>query len=235
MDYVQGMTIEEAKAKAGTKLVPNPFPKISYGALKDYITVPSGFDSRTAFPGCIHPIRNQEQCGSCWAFSASEVLSDRFCIAQKVNVVLSPQYLVSCDSSNDGCQGGNLPLVWEFMRSTGIPIDSCDPYVSGGGNSHTGSCTNQCSSEKFYHATDIGGFFDIDDVKSHMMTHGPVQTGFTVYQDFMSYKSGIYEHTYGAELGGHAVKIVGWGVQNGTEYWIVANSWGASRDRKSVV
>jgi len=228
MDWVQGMTIEEAQMKAGTKLVPNPFPKHNFGALKDYVSVPSGFDSRKQWPGCIHAIRNQEKCGSCWAFSASEVLSDRFCIAKQVNVVLSPQYLVSCDSSNDGCQGGNLPLVWEYMKSHGIPKDSCDPYVSGSGNSHTGACTAQCSNQQFYTATDIGGYWTTDEVKMGIMNHGPVQTGFTVYQDFMSYKSGIYEHTSGKELGGHAVKIVGWGVQNGTEYWIVANSWGAT-------
>jgi len=222
------MTIEEAKAKMGTKLVANPFPKMSYGALADFVNVPSGFDSRKQWSGCIHPIRNQEQCGSCWAFSASEVLSDRFCISEQVNVVLSPQWLVSCDSKNLGCQGGNLPLVWQYMQSNGIPKDSCDPYVSGGGDSHTGSCTDQCSNQQFYKATSIGGFSSVNDAKMNIMQHGPVQTGFTVYQDFMSYKSGIYEHTWGSELGGHAVKIVGWGVQSGTEYWIVANSWGAS-------
>lgn len=57
------------------------------------------------------------------------------------------------------------------------------------------------------------------------MTHGPVEAAFTVYNDFLTYKSGVYRHTSGAALGGHAIKIVGWGVENGTPYWLVANSW----------
>merc|ERR1711920_891086 len=58
-----------------------------------------------------------------------------------------------------------------------------------------------------------------------IMTYGPVETAFTVYADFANYASGIYQHTSGSELGGHAVRIVGWGVDSGTKYWKVANSW----------
>lgn len=47
-----------------------------------------------------------------------------------------------------------------------------------------------------------------------------------IYTDFFNYKSGIYSHTTGTYAGGHAIKIVGWGVENGTEYWLCANSWG---------
>lgn len=48
---------------------------------------------------------------------------------------------------------------------------------------------------------------------------------FTVYADFLTYRSGVYQHTTGEELGGHAIKILGWGVEDGTDYWLVANSW----------
>lgn len=57
------------------------------------------------------------------------------------------------------------------------------------------------------------------------MTDGPVETAFTVYQDFENYVSGIYQQTSNTVLGGHAVKITGWGVENGVKYWKVANSW----------
>ena len=59
MDWVQGMTVGEAKALVGTEIVPNPFPKKDFGALNEYVSVPSGFDSRKQWPGCVHAILNQ--------------------------------------------------------------------------------------------------------------------------------------------------------------------------------
>ena len=67
----------------------------------------------------------------------------------------------------------------------------------------------------------------INELKEDILTYGPIETGFYVYDDFMNYKSGIYKRTKGSVLkGGHAVKIIGWGKEEDTEYWIVANSWG---------
>lgn len=57
------------------------------------------------------------------------------------------------------------------------------------------------------------------------MTNGPIEVAFTVYEDFVTYKSGVYTHHSGKKLGGHAVKMVGWGVENGTPYWLLVNSW----------
>jgi len=57
------------------------------------------------------------------------------------------------------------------------------------------------------------------------MTFGPVEADFTVYQDFLSYRSGVYKHVWGPQLGGHAIKVLGWGVDANVPYWIVANSW----------
>ena len=57
------------------------------------------------------------------------------------------------------------------------------------------------------------------------MHYGPVEAAFTVYSDFPSYKSGVYRHTSGSELGGHAIKVIGWGVEDGDDYWLCVNSW----------
>lgn len=88
-----GMSAEEISENyLGTILEPEreERPDPMYDVLKDYLTLPDSFDARTQWPGKIHAIRNQERCGSCWAFSASEVLSDRFAITGKGNAVLSP-------------------------------------------------------------------------------------------------------------------------------------------------
>ena len=67
---------------------------------------------------------------------------------------------------------------------------------------------------------------DVESIKIEILANGPVETGFTVYADFFNYTGGIYQHLSGAAEGGHAVKIVGWGVEGTKHFWIVANSWG---------
>ena len=195
--------------------------------------LPESFDSRTQWPDCIHPIRNQGHCGSCWAHAASEVLSDRFCIASNgaVNVVLSPEDMVSCDYFDLGCNGGRLTMSWVYLRLFGIVSDSCKPYTSGDGKVEkcpffTKKCKNSEEVYKKYHAKNFYSLTSIDDIKNNLVQHGPVETGFSVFDDFINYKSGIYRKSPNAKfLGGHAVKIVGWGKEDDTEYWIVANSW----------
>jgi len=200
--------------------------------------LPASFDSRTQWPGCIHPIRNQEQCGSCWAFGASEALSDRFAIEtnNKTNVVLSPQDIVSCDTSdgNMGCDGGYPIYAWQYMQATGIVADACYPYTAGGGV--TGNCllpASTCPSGSgtpvYYHAASayaVGTTVEL--IQTEIYTNGPIEVAFDVYQDFFSYTSGVYVHTSGSLAGGHAVKMIGWGTLGSQPYWTVSNSWGTS-------
>ena len=195
--------------------------------------LPESFDSREQWPDCIHPIRNQGHCGSCWAHAASEVLSDRFCIASKgqINVALSPQDLVSCDYFDHGCNGGILTTSWVYLRLFGIVSDTCKPYQSQDGkvpmcSFFTKQCSDKNETYRKYHAKNLYWLTSIDKIKKSLYENGPVETGFQVFDDFINYKSGIYKKSAGAKfLGGHAVKIIGWGKEQDTEYWIVANSW----------
>jgi len=196
--------------------------------------IPTHFDSREQWGNCVHGIRNQGKCGSCWAFAASESLSDRFCIAsnKKVNNVLSPQYMVSCNNIlNHGCNGGNPFLSWKFLERYGIVTDQCLPYQSGEGKNPV-----KCRSlKKCNDGSPLVNYFakkgstvilpNPVSIQTNLLKYGPLEAGFMVYEDFKLYKGGIYKHTTGKLLGGHAVKLIGWGEEAGEKYWIAANSW----------
>ena len=227
-EWIGSMTFEDAQGYAATEIRPRQFPEYHWGALIDNLSIPSSFDSRNEWPHCIHPVLDQGQCGSCWAFGATEALSDRLCIESNgsTDVVLSPQYLVSCDNGSYGCQGGYPDQAWEFMKNTGVPTFDCVPYTA-----RDGTCPHTCSDGsdmKMYHAPSVHTYSGPSSIQAAIMAGGPVETAFTVYQDFMSYSGGVYVHTWGGVLGGHAVKIVGWGTQGSTRYWIIQNSWGES-------
>lgn len=221
-------TREEILARLGTnEKAPNRLPIKSYPAnLK--ADLPSSFDSRTNWPQCYPPVRDQAQCGSCWAHGAAESLSWRQCTYGIVDsaIQLAPQWLVDCDRGNLGCHGGQLPAAWSFMSIFGVADEDCKPYqgVDQG-------CTDLCddgSEPTLYYAAGAQTF-SADDLESAMvelMTNGPFETAFSVYDDFEDYTGGIYQYTYGDYLGGHAVMVVGWGEENGIPYWIVQNSWG---------
>ena len=113
-----------------------------------YLSLPRNFDWRKKSPGCINPIRNQGNCGSCWAFAVSEVLSDRYCLQSNANekTVLSPQYLVSCVSSNNiqGCNGAVMYYVFKELENEGTVTNACVPYTSGD-SAQNGACPSSCT------------------------------------------------------------------------------------------
>lgn len=225
----KGYTEEELKEMMGTDLThlaPDHEEPIQ---VPDMTAVPTTFDSRVQWPKCVHKIMDQAKCGSCWAFGASESLSDRFCIAGVDEGPLSPQNLVSCDKWNMGCKGGNLFLAMSYLKNHGIPTVACEGYTSGAGVN--GKCPTACddgSKMTLYKAKTYTHVRGEAAIMKEISTNGPVEGAFTVYQDFMTYKSGVYAHTTGSALGGHAIKILGYGEENGTPYWLCANSWNAT-------
>lgn len=72
------------------------------------------------------------------------------------------------------------------------------------------------------------------ELKKELVTNGPVTAAFTVYEDFLSYKSGVYTHKSGSALGGHAVKVIGYGTENVVDYWLVMNSWNEDWGNKGL-
>jgi len=131
-----------------------------------------------------------------------------------------------------GCNGGYIFMVWKYLESQGIVTDQCYPYVSGttqvGGQCQT-KCTDGSNFVRKYKCRGASSHpTSANAIKEEIFRNGVAELAFTVYQDFMSYRSGVYQHISGNQLGGHAVKVVGYGIENGLAYWKCQNSWAAS-------
>jgi cathepsin B len=203
----------------------------------------------------IDEVRDQGTCGSCWAVAAAGAMTDRICIQSNGDVQdrLSEEDLLSCCgfTCGNGCNGGYPSSAWGYFKRTGLVTggtygsgDGCYPYeiapcshhVDGSypkcdGESRTPRCKKSClndltwSADKHTSSTRYGVSSRVAAIQAEIMNNGPVEASFTVYGDFPTYKSGVYRHLTGSYLGGHAVKMVGWGVESGTPYWLIVNSW----------
>jgi len=108
----------------------------------------------------------------------------------------------------------------------GCPTVSSSPSCPSSCDADAKAPHNAFGSDKYSFKGNINSLpADADAIAQEIMEGGPVECAFTVYSDFENYAGGIYKHTTGQQLGGHAVKIVGWGEENGVKYWKVANSW----------
>ncbi|KAH3765994.1 cathepsin B [Pelomyxa schiedti] len=209
---------------------------------------PDVFDARVAWPNCssIKMIRDQSECGSCWAFGAVEAMSDRECIARGYDVILSAEDMTSCSINCGGCGGGEMNCAWSTWTIKGLVTEACYPYSLPGCDHHTEDTSNPCpdrmyitprcqsnctvAGEKWekYHGNFSYYVKKETAVRNEIAASGPCETDFTVYEDFFAYTGGIYQHVTGNVAGGHSVKFVGWGSENGVPYWIVANSWNSN-------
>jgi cathepsin B len=206
-----------------------PWRAHSQGKIVGRYVSPDSFDARTQWPNLILPVRDQGNCGSCWAFAVAETVGDRVGIAAgKSNGVYSPQDLISCDFNNYGCDGGYVDYSWDYVLQNGLALEACIPYTSGDGSEPP--CPSKCTNGSAIVRTKAKSVYPVRYaiMQTELQTNGPYEVAFDVYEDFMDYVSGVYQHLSGDLLGGHAVKVIGWGTDGGLPYWLVQNSWGTS-------
>jgi len=170
------------------------------------------------------PIRNQSQCGSCVAFGTLGAIESRLEIANgnpSLNPNLSEAHLFYCGCGTCCAVGWYPSAALDFAATIGIVDEACYPYAP-----YDQACI-PCSGWQTRVSKIAGwtGRFQMDDIKQAIADGGPVVATMTVYEDFYSYVSGVYRHTWGDYLGGHAVTLVGYNDAEG--YWIVRNSWSA--------
>ena len=259
-------------AELGITFVPGDAP-MADGKHIQPSDLPADFDSETAWPHCakvIGDIRDQSNCGCCWAFGTAEAASDRMCISTegKSIVPLSAEHMCFC-SSHDGCNGGSPMEAWQWVAKHGLvtggqqkfsgsgedpdhfagggfcadfSLPHChhhgpvgkDPFPAEGApgcaSQKSQKCPTTCDAgakaphntfaSDMYTYTGGSESFGYNETRlqTEIMTSGPVTVAFTVYSDFENYAGGIYHHVSGKMAGGHAVKMVGWGVDGGVSH-----------------
>jgi len=173
--------------------------------------------------GAVTDVKDQGQCGSCWAFSATEAIESYSFLNDGKLVSLSPQQITSCDKTDGGCNGGNTETAFGYVHKAGGIETSADyPYTSGGGS--TGICKFDASKI----AVKITGYKSVARGETNLkaaLNNGPVSVCLAA-EAFQSYRSGILRSCPGSV--DHCVQAVGYDDANTPPYWIVRNSWAKS-------
>jgi len=205
--------------------------------------------------GAVSAVKDQGQCGSCWAFSATEAVETSWFFknngtssAGKVPV-LAPQQIVDCDKTDAGCNGGDTPTAYAYLfKAGGQEDESSYPYTAKDGTckSDTSKFDAKFTSSAKYNwgvtpcntvATHACDSQDEAGLWTVVQTKGPMSICVDA-EPWQVYRSGIFnsdtcKHGY-YDLD-HCVHLTGYGVESGTKYWLVKNSWGTSWGEKGYI
>ncbi|KAI3872828.1 hypothetical protein MKX03_019031 [Papaver bracteatum] len=175
--------------------------------------------------GVVTPVKNQRQCGSYWAFSSTGAMEGINAIVTGELISISEQELVDCDTSCEGCNGGNMDYAFEFViNNGGIDTESDYPYTA-----KDGTCNITKEEKK---AVTIDGYRDVAPEENALfcsVANQPIRVAIVASSlDFQLYTGGVYDGDCSSNPKDldHGILIVGYGSKDDQDYWIVKNSWG---------
>ena len=197
-----------------------------------YDSLPESVDWVTS--GAVTNVKDQGQCGSCWSFSTTGALEGAYFNKYDILESFSEQQLVDCDNwknggRDHGCNGGLMDNAFTWIsKNGGLCSESDYPYVAGTTKS-AGTCKTTCKNVDY---SDIISYIDVEPNSDNAMmmaiSKQPISIAIEADQtSFQFYKSGVFTASCGTNLD-HGVLAVGYGSENGMDYYLVKNSWGTS-------
>jgi len=223
-------------------LMPNYKPAFSADMYKpvvsSQVSLPDNFDWRDK--NVVTAVKDQGQCGSCWAFSVIEEIESQWIMKNHAAVALAPQQIVDCDKTDSGCGGGDTPTAYQYViKAGGLEPESAYPYMAK---------NEKCAFSQAAVAVSITSWQYVvknkneTEMLSALYNAGPLSICVDA-EPWQHYTSGILSKKCGQSLD-HCVQLVGYGVDNSTAFWNIRNSWGTSwgeagyirveRDHKSL-
>lgn len=198
--------------------------------------VPESVDWRDQ--NAVTPVKDQGQCGSCWTFSTTGVMEGAVAIKYGTLQSFSEQYLVDCVTADYGCGGGLQVDALSYLVDHDMILESDYKYTASGYG--TGNACKYDSKPHTEYHTESSGYVQVEANSVQAMKEAVAQAPLAVALDaagidFSFYSGGIYDNAKcGTELD-HATLIVGYGSENGQDYWIMKNSWGTSWGEKGYM
>ncbi|PAV78738.1 hypothetical protein WR25_07428 [Diploscapter pachys] len=180
--------------------------------------------------GKVTAVKNQQQCGSCWAFATVAAVESGLAIKNGTLLSLSEQEMVDCDRSNNGCHGGVRAYAMRFVQKNGLVPEQTYPYTA----EEDAQChlkKDKNDSRIFINNYELLGKSE-DQIADWVYSKGPVTFGMNVTRFLYYYRNGIFtpdpKDCTQNSLGSHAMTLVGYGkdANTGNLFWVVKNSWG---------
>jgi len=192
---------------------------------------PTSIDWSTS--GAVTGVKDQGQCGSCWSFSTTGALEGAYFLKTGQLLSFSEQELVDCDTQDSGCNGGLMDYAFQYVKKSGLASESSYPYKGV-----DGTCQSSSKARALPAAT-VTGYTDItagsETALLAAVATRPVSVAIEADQSaFQLYSGGVMTGTCGHNLD-HGVLAVGYGVDNGVNYWKVKNSWGSGWGEKGYI
>ena len=226
------MTDMERKARLGFRAAENKDGNV---VELDTTNLPESVDWRTA--GAVNAIQDQGQCGSCWAFSATGSLEGAHFLATGNLLKFAEQQLVDCANTaagylNFGCNGGMYGRAWNYWKTHDAILESDYAYTA-----KDGTCAYDSTPLTTIEVTNWSSV-KTDDVAQTKAAVAQRPISIAIEADklvFQQYSSGIFDNTKCGTTMDHAVMLVGYGSENGQDYFILRNSWGTTWGEKGYM